>query len=44
MAEMYQMEVDKLKEYMGESEKEQMKADMAVQEAVTFIVENAVEA
>ena len=43
MAEMYQMEVDKLKEYMGESEKEQMKADMAVQEAVTFLVENAVE-
>ena len=43
MAEMYQMEVDKLKEYMGESEKEQMKADMAVQEAVTFLVENSVE-
>ncbi len=43
MAEMYQMEVDKLKEYMGESEKEQMKADMAVQEAVTLLVDNAVE-
>ena len=43
MAEMYKMEVEKLKEYMGESEKEQMKADMAVQEAVTFLVENAVE-
>ena len=44
MAEAYQMEVDKLKEFMGESEKEQMRKDMAVQEAVTFIVENAVEA
>lgn len=44
MAEMYQMEVEKLKEYMGENEKEQMKADIAVQEAVTFLVDNAVEA
>ena len=43
MAETYQMEVDKLKEYMGESEKEQMKADMAVQEAVTLLVDSAVE-
>ncbi|MBQ2986109.1 MAG: trigger factor [Tyzzerella sp.] len=43
MAETYQMEVDKLKEYMGESEKAQMKADMAVQEAVTLLVDNAVE-
>jgi trigger factor len=43
MASMYGMEVDKLKEYMGEDEKEQMKADMAVQEAVTVLVDNAVE-
>ena len=43
MAEMYKMEVEKLKEYMGEAEKEQMKADMAVQEAVTLLVENSVE-
>ena len=43
MAEMYQMEVEKLKEYMGESEKEQMKADMAVQEAVKLLVDSAVE-
>ncbi len=43
MAEAYKMEVDKLKEFMGENEKEQMKQDMAVQEAVTFLVENAVE-
>ncbi len=44
MAESYKMEVDKLKEYMGEAEKEQMKKDMAVQEAVTFLVDNAKEA
>jgi len=43
MAEAYQMEADKLKEYMGDREKAQMKEDMAVQEAVTFLVENAVE-
>ena len=43
MAEMYKMEVEKLKEYMGETEKEQMKADMAVQEAVTLLVESSVE-
>ena len=44
MAETYQMEVSKLKELLGENEKKQMKQDMAVQEAVTFLVENAVEA
>lgn len=44
MAESYQMEVDKLKEFMGDNEKTQMKTDIAVQEAVTFIVDNAVEA
>lgn len=43
MAEAYQMEADKLKEFMGDKEKEQMKQDMAVQEAITFVVENAVE-
>lgn len=43
MAEMYKMEVEKLKEFMGESEKAQMKEDMAVQEAVTLLAESAVE-
>jgi len=43
MAESYQMEVDKLKEFMGDNEKNQMKQDLAVQEAVTFITDNAVE-
>ena len=43
MAEAYKMEADKLKEFMGEAEKEQMKKDIAVQEAVAFVVDNAVE-
>ncbi len=43
MAEAYKMEADKLKEFIGENEKKQMKEDMAVQEAITFLVENAVE-
>ena len=43
MAEAYKMEADKLKEFMGDAEKKQMKEDMAVQEAVIFLVENAVE-
>ena len=43
MAEMYKMELDKLKEYMGEEEKESMKKDLAVQKAVDLLVENAIE-
>ena len=43
MAKAYGMEADKLLGFMGDREKEQMKADMAVQEAVTFVAENAVE-
>lgn len=43
MAEMYKMEADKLKELMGDYEKEQMKKDIAVQEAVTLITEAAKE-
>ena len=43
MADSYKMEVDKLKEYMGENEKKQMKADIAIQEAVTLIANAAVE-
>ena len=41
MADSYQMEVEKLKEFMGENEK--MKEDIAVQDAVTLITEAAVE-
>ena len=41
MADSYKMEVEKLREYMGEFEKEQMKKDLAVQEAVDFLVAEA---
>ena len=41
MADMYKMEVEKLKEVMGDYEKEQIKKDMAVQEAVTLVAESA---
>ena len=41
MADAYKMEVDKLKEYMGDFEKEQMKKDLAVQAAVDFLVAEA---
>lgn len=43
MAEQYQMEVEKLKELIGDQEKEQMKEDIAVQDAVTFLADSAVE-
>ncbi len=43
MAENYGMEVDDLKKMVGDTEKEQMMEDMAVQDALDFIVENAVE-
>ena len=43
MAKSYDMEVEKLKELVGDAEKQQMKDDMAVQEAIDFLVENAVE-
>ena len=41
MAAAYQMESDKLKEYMSEQDKKQMKEDLAVQEAVDFLVAEA---
>ena len=41
MAAAYQMEADKLKEYMSEQDKKQMKEDLAVQEAVDFLVAEA---
>ena len=43
MADSYQMEVEKLKEFMGDNEKKQMKEDIAVQDAVTLIADAAVE-
>lgn len=41
MAEAYKMEVDKLKELMGDYEKEQMKKDLALQAAVDLVTEAA---
>ena len=43
MADSYQMELDKIKEMMGDSEKKQIKKDLAVQKAVDYVVENAKE-
>jgi trigger factor len=44
MATMYKMEIDKLKEMIGDKEKEQIEADIAVQKAVDFVLEASVEA
>lgn len=43
MADMYKMELDKVKELMGEAEMKQVKEDLAVQKAVDLIVDTAVE-
>ena len=43
MAESYKMDVETIKQYMGAESVDQMKKDMAVQEAVTFLLDNAVE-
>ncbi len=43
MAESYKMEASKLKEILGDAEKEQMKSDLAIQAAADMIVEAAVE-
>lgn len=43
MAETYQMEADKLIEMVGDSEKEAIKQDIAVQKAVDLVTEAAVE-
>ena len=43
MASAYQMEVDKLKELIGEKEKEQIVMDMAVQKAIDLVANEAKE-
>ena len=43
MAEQYRMEPEKLKGLVNDEEKEQMMKDLAVQKAVDFVAENAVE-
>ena len=44
MADAYKMEVEKIKELLGDRELEQMKKDMAVQKAVTLVADEAKEA
>ncbi len=41
MAGMYGMQADQLKEYMGDSEKESMKMEIAIQKAIELIMEHA---
>ena len=43
MAKAYGMEADKLKEYVGDNEKESMKRDIAIEKAVQFIMDNVKE-
>lgn len=43
MAKTYSMEVDKVKEYMGDAEKENMKKDIAAQKALELVTDSAVE-
>ncbi len=43
MADQYKMELDKVKEIMGESQLKSMKEDLAVQKAAKFLVDNAKE-
>ena len=43
MAEIYQMEADKVKELLGEKEKKELMLDVAIKKAVEFVVENAKE-
>ena len=43
MADAYQIEVDKVKEMLGEKEKKSIMEDLAVRKAIAFVAENAVE-
>lgn len=43
MSDVYQMEVDKVKELMGEREKKNILLDLAVRKAAEFVAQNAVE-
>lgn len=44
MADMYKMEVEKVKELIGDYQKDEMKKDIAIQKAVDLVTEAAVEA
>lgn len=41
MAKKYNMELDKLKELLGDAEKENIKQDLAIQKTITMLVNNA---
>ena len=43
MAEMYQMEADKVKELLGDKHSAEVKKDIVVRKAVEFVVANAKE-
>ena len=43
MAEAYQMEVDKVKEMLGEREAKNIRRDLVVRKAAEFVVEKAKE-
>lgn len=43
MAEQYKMEIEKIKEFMGEYESKQIREDIAIQKAVDVIVNSVVE-
>jgi len=43
MADMYKMEVDKVKEILGDNEKDQIMSDLAIQKAAELIASKAVE-
>jgi len=44
MADMYKMEVEKVKELFGEYQLEEMKKDLAIQKAIDLVRDAAVEA
>ena len=41
MSKKYNMELDKLKELLGDAEKESIKKDLEIQKTITMIVNNA---
>ena len=43
MAEIYQMEAEKVREMLEGREKEQVMKDLAIRKAIDFVVENAKE-
>lgn len=43
MADTYKMELEQVKNLVGDSEKEMMKKDIVIKKAIDFVVENAVE-